>query len=129
VRVTLISDAQIGLFVPRCDAVLVGADAISGEDELVNKAGTRLAAVAARESGVPCYAVAQTHKVCPRGWPIALTPQDPAKLARVRGVRVMNVAFDATPLGWFAAVFTERGPLDARLLRGIRRSLGDLPEG
>jgi translation initiation factor 2B subunit (eIF-2B alpha/beta/delta family) len=129
VRVTLISDAQIGLFVPRCDAVLVGADAISGEDELVNKAGTRLAAVAARESGVRCYAVAQTHKVCPRGWPIALTPQDPAKLARVRGVRVMNVAFDATPLGWFAAVFTERGPLDARLLRGIRRSLGDLPEG
>lgn len=127
-RVTLISDAQVGLFVPRCDAILVGADAITADDQLINKAGTRLAALAARESGIPCYAVIQTHKVCPPGWPLSLTPQEPGKLARVRGVRVANVAFDATPVSWFTEVLTERRPMGARLLRGMRRNLGRLPK-
>ncbi len=128
VRVTLISDAQIGLFAPRCDAVLVGADAITADDQVINKAGTRLAVLAARDGGVPCYVVAQTHKVCPPGWPAALAPQDPAKLARVRGVRVMNIAFDATPVSWFTQVLTECGPASRRLLAAVRRRLGRLPD-
>lgn len=124
VRATLISDAAAGVFVPRCDAVLVGADAIGGDDHLVNKAGTRLIALAARESGVPCYAVAQAHKIAPAGWPIALTPQDPRELATVRGARVANIAFDATPLAWFTAIATGRGPLTSRLLTKVRCELG-----
>lgn len=122
-RVTLISDAQVGLFVRRCEAVLVGADAISGEDQLINKAGTRLAVLAAREAGVPAYAMAQTHKICPPDWPVALTPQDPDDLARVSGVRVANVAFDATPVSWFADVLTEKGLLTRLLLNSVRREL------
>jgi len=122
-RVTLISDAQIGLFAPRCEAVLVGADAITSGDQLINKVGTRLAVLAAREAGTPAYAVAQTHKICPQGWPAALTPQDPADLARVSGVRVANIAFDATPMSWFRRVFSERGPLTRELLRKTRRAL------
>ncbi len=123
-RVTLISDAEMGLFIPRCDAVLVGADAIGDGDELINKAGTRTAVLAAREEGVPAYAVAQTHKICPPGWHAALTPHDPADLARVSGVRVANIAFDATPLAWFEKVFTERGALTRALLARTRRVLG-----
>lgn len=123
-RATLISDAAAGLFVPRCEAVLVGADAIGGEDQLVNKVGTRLIAMAAREAGVPCYAVAQTHKVAPTDWPLALTPQQPRDLAVVKGARVANIAFDATPLSWFTSVLTERGPLTPPLLRRVRRELG-----
>jgi len=122
-RVTVISDAQMGLFVSRCDAVLVGADAIGPGDQLVNKAGTRLAALAAREAGVPCYAVAQTHKISPLDWPLALTPQEPADLARVGKARVANIAFDATPLSWFTAVFTERGRMSRGALSDMRRSL------
>jgi translation initiation factor eIF-2B subunit delta len=127
-RVTLISDAQIGLFVPRCEALLLGADAVTDDDHLVNKVGSRLAVLAAREAGVPAYAVAQTFKICPPGWPVVLTPQDPDDLARLPGARVANIAFDATPLSWFTDVFTERGPLSADLLDGVRRSLaGELP--
>jgi len=126
-RVTLISDAQIGLWAPRCDAVLVGADAISDDDYLVNKAGTKLAALAAREAGVPIYAVAQTFKVCPPGWPLALTPQAPSDLARVSGVRVANVVFDATPLAWFDAILTEEGKLTPELLAQTRRRLARAP--
>ena len=123
-RVTLTSDAAVGVFVPRCDAVLVGADAIGGDDQLINKAGTRLIGLAAKESGIPCYAVAQTHKICPEDWPLALAPQEPRDLATVRQARVSNIAFDATPLSWFAEVVTERGPLTAALLAAVRRRLG-----
>jgi translation initiation factor 2B subunit (eIF-2B alpha/beta/delta family) len=123
VEVTLVSDAAIGLSVPECDAVLVGADAITADGQLINKAGTLLAALAAREAGVPAYAVAQTHKICPRGWPVALTPQPPRGLASVPGVRVANLVFDATPLDWFDVVFTEQGRLTERLLRATSNAV------
>jgi len=84
-RVTLITEAQIGLFLPRCDALLVGADAITDDNRLINKAGTWLAVLAAREAGVPAYAVAQTCKIAPPGWPTVLAPQEPP-LDCARGV-------------------------------------------
>ncbi|MFB3881970.1 MAG: NUDIX domain-containing protein [Armatimonadota bacterium] len=124
-KVTLIADAAASVFVPRCDAVLVGADAITDDDQLINKAGTRLMACAAREAGAPCFAVAQTHKIAPANYPLALCPQEPRDLATVGGVRVTNVAFDATPLSWFSQVVTERGPLAPALLGAVRRRLGD----
>ncbi len=126
-RVTLISDAQLGLWASRCDAVLVGADAISDDDYLVNKAGTRLAVLAAREAGIPCYAVTQTFKICPPKWPLALAPQSPSDLARVAGVRVANVVFDATPLSWFTEILTEKGMLTPELLLATRRRLERAP--
>ncbi|MBN1457913.1 MAG: NUDIX domain-containing protein [Armatimonadetes bacterium] len=123
VHVTVISDAEMGLFIPGCDAVLMGVDAIGAGEEVVNKVGTRLAVMAARESSVPAYAVAQSHKICPPGWPLTLTPQEPSDLARVSNARVENIAFDSTPLSWFSAVYTEEGRLTRASLRRIRRQL------
>ncbi len=122
-RVRVISDAEMGLFVPKCDAVLVGADAIGAGEEIVNKVGTRLAVMAAKEAGVAAYAVTQTHKICPPAWPLGLTPQNPADLARVADARVANIAFDSTPLSWFSAVFTEKGRLTKQSLQRVRRGL------
>ena len=124
-RVTLITDAQLGLWAPRCDAVLVGADAITPDDHLVNKAGTRLAALAATEAGTPIYAVTQTHKVCPPGWPAVLAPQDPAALRPPPGLGASNLPFDATPLGWFRTLFTEQGRLTPGLLCRLRQGLAE----
>lgn len=121
-RVTVIADAALGVHVPRCDAVIVGADAI-GDGFLVNKVGTRAAVLLAKEAGVSAYAVAQTHKVSPARWPHALGRQEAADLARVSGARVDNAVFDATPLQWFSAVITERGRLTKRMLREVRRQL------
>jgi translation initiation factor eIF-2B subunit delta len=123
VRVTVISDAEMGVFIPTCDAVLTGADAIGAGEEVVNKAGTRLAVMAARESGVLAYAVTQTHKICPPGCPLALAPQEPTDLARVPKARVANIAFDDTPLSWYSAIFTEEGRLTRESLRRVRRAL------
>jgi len=122
-RVKLITDAQMGIVVREADAVLVGADAITDDGLLVNKAGTRLAVLAAGDAGVPVYAACQTHKIAPPGWPIVLEHQDPADLSSSAGLRVCNVAFDVTPLEWFTSVITERGPLTDALLAATRARL------
>jgi translation initiation factor 2B subunit (eIF-2B alpha/beta/delta family)/ADP-ribose pyrophosphatase YjhB (NUDIX family) len=128
-RVRLITDAQVGLEVERADAVLVGADAITDDDRLINKAGTRLLALAARERGIPAYAACQTHKVAPPGWPVALERQEPDHVlpGPERGMRVSNVVFDATPAAWFTAVVTERGALTEGVLRRVRHRLAQSP--
>jgi hypothetical protein len=63
-QVTLITDAQAGVFVEQADAVLLGADAVT-PDGVVNKVGSRLLALAAKAAGVPVLAVADSLKVSP----------------------------------------------------------------
>lgn len=123
VRVQLITDAQMGAFAGQCDALLVGADGITADNLLVNKAGTRLAVLAAREAGVPAYAVCQKCKVFPPGWPVVNEEQEPENVADAKQFRVRNVVFDHTPLAWFTAVICEDGPLTPKMLRGVRASL------
>lgn len=63
-QVTLITDAQAGVFVEEADAVLLGADAVT-PDGVVNKVGSRLLALAAKAAGVPMIAVTDSLKVSP----------------------------------------------------------------
>jgi translation initiation factor 2B subunit (eIF-2B alpha/beta/delta family) len=126
-RVRLTTDAQIGLALREADALLVGADAITDDDHLLNKVGTEGAAMMARHLGVPAYALCQTHKIAPPGWPIALERQEPADVHAATELRVDNVAFDATPVERFTRVLTEHGPLTKRRLREVRAELAGSP--
>lgn len=113
--VTLAVDAAANEVVARADVVVAGADSIGGNG-IVNKIGTRSAALAARDSGVPAYVLADTAKVLPADWPQWLgSDRAPAEVwdAAPPGVRVWNRYFEATPLAWFAGVVTERGMLSA----------------
>ena len=65
VRVTLAPDAAMRAYLGSVDMVLVGADTVTRDGCLVNKVGTRLAALAARDSGVPLVAVFEGFKVHP----------------------------------------------------------------
>jgi translation initiation factor 2B subunit (eIF-2B alpha/beta/delta family) len=127
VQVTLITDAQIGRSLRDVQALLVGADAITNEDQLANKVGTETAVLMARELDVPAYAVCQTHKIAPPGWPVSLERQEPDDVHETTDFRVRNVVFDATPLNWFAQVVTERGPLTQGLLAEVRGQLASSP--
>ena len=55
---------QAGIFVHQADLVMVGADAVTDQG-VVNKAGTRLLALAAHAAGVPVYAAADSGKLSP----------------------------------------------------------------
>lgn len=111
IRVVVAVDAALGSVMRDCDVALVGADSI-GDLGIVNKIGTRAAALLARRAGVPIYAIADSTKLLPTGWPQELDddrastevwPDAPA------GVTIWNRYFETTPLAWFDGVVTEDG--------------------
>jgi ribose 1,5-bisphosphate isomerase len=134
--VTLLTDAEAGLFIPACAAVVVGADSILADGAVVNKAGTLLLALAARAhrpQRVLFLALAETLKIAPYKQP-HLEEMDPAEVvspSELPGVSARNIYFDRTPAALVSALITERGPLDraqvreqAAQARGWARMLG-----
>ncbi|MHB8604241.1 MAG: ribose 1,5-bisphosphate isomerase [Thermoplasmatota archaeon] len=116
VPVTLIVDSAMLHELPRVDAVIVGADTIAANGDVVNKVGTSLAALAAREMGRPFYVAAESYKVdpsTPSGAEIVIEERAPAEIAApselAPGVRVLNPVFDVTPAAWISALITEHG--------------------
>ena len=66
VKTTMIVDSAVRTFLKQVDLVLVGADAITSEGNIINKIGTSLIALAAQEARVPFYVVTELLKFDPQ---------------------------------------------------------------
>ena len=62
-EVRLVTDAMLGIETAGADCVLTGADSVFQDGSVVNKAGTRLLALAAKMDKVPYYCCTQTVKI------------------------------------------------------------------
>lgn len=115
IDVTLIVDSAMRYFMKDVDKVLVGADAIAANGALVNKIGTSLMALAAKEARVIFMVAAETYKFHPGtviGQLVPIEERDPSEIAdpsELPGVRIRNPAFDVTPPEYIDLVITERG--------------------
>jgi len=118
VPVTLIPDSAVRLVMKRVDRVFVGADAVAANGAVVNKIGTSLIALAAKEARVNFFVAAETYKFSPTtvvGELIEIEERSPLEvvpeefLRSCRNVRVRNPAFDVTPPEYIDAIITERG--------------------
>ncbi len=117
VPTTLITDAQMGLFVERADVVVAGADSVSADGSLVNKAGTYPLALAARERGLPFYVCCESFKRRPPGMvEPALEEMNGGELGapKMVGVTAKNIYFDVTPAALISAWFDENGMTPGR---------------
>ena len=115
IPVTLVSDAGASLAMGAVDLVIVGADKVTPAN-LINKIGTRMIALAARERGLPLYAVFDSSKfICEECSGLAILQRErrPEELWRDApgGVSVINRYFEPTPLGLFTGIITEDGSL------------------
>lgn len=111
--VTLTTDAAFPFELTEwgADAVLVGADRVLPDGSVVNKAGTRGAALAAAQAGIDCLVVAASDKVAAEGG-YDLEPRERGELYDGDAdVRVANPTFDVTPADAVSAVLTEQGRL------------------
>jgi len=115
ISTTLITEAQMALFVQEADAVVVGAHAILPDGDFINKVGTRLLALAARDAEVPFYIVSETLKVVAPSEPIPFAPEEgkPREIFGARWLEVRNVYFESTPARMVTAYITEEGLLQA----------------
>ena len=121
IPVTLLTDAEAGLFISACAAVVIGADSVLGDGSVVNKTGSYLLALAARASRpkhVPFLALAEMLKIASSSKP-HLEEMDLAEVlpADLPGVSARNIYFDRTPASLLSAIITERGLLNRMQVR------------
>jgi ribose 1,5-bisphosphate isomerase len=114
ISMTLITEAQIALFVQEADAVVVGADTILPDGDLINRIGTRLLALAAKDADVPFYSASETMKVAAPSEPLPFAPEegDPKEVCADKWLEVRNVRYEVTPARLVTAYVTEHGLLD-----------------
>ncbi|NJD18567.1 MAG: hypothetical protein FIA95_04700, partial [Gemmatimonadetes bacterium] len=127
IPVTLAVDAAAAALVPRCAAVLLGADSV-GDRGVANKLGSAAAAHAAHRSGVPVLVTADSTKLLPPSFPQELADDRPGEevMPAAEGVRVWNRYFELVSLDDVTWVVTDAGafrPDELTLHRaGIRLS-------
>jgi ribose 1,5-bisphosphate isomerase len=111
---TLIVDSAARTFIRNVDMVIVGADAITSEGNVVNKIGSSAIAVLANEARVPFYVVSELLKFDPETLngecekieqrnPTEVWNEAPPKLI------VRNPAFDVTPNRYIHGLICEEG--------------------
>ena len=126
--VSLCVDAAVGHVVAEeaVDTVLVGADSVLADGAVVNKVGTRLAALAARASGVDCYAVCSRDKVVPETAVELESGPPEAVHERSAPFEVLNRVFERTPAELFAGIVTEDGVLSDGEVESVAADHADL---
>ncbi len=118
IDVTLIPDTAVRLIMRRIDKVIVGADTVAANGAVINKIGTSLIALAAKEANVDFFVAAETYKFSPAtviGQLVIIEERDPREvvpesyLEKYPNIEVRNPAFDVTPPEYIDVIVTERG--------------------
>jgi len=114
IETIFIVDSAARSFMGKVDMVIVGADAITSEGNVINKIGSGGIAVLANEARVPFYVVSELLKFDPetlqgecekieQRTPTEVWSEAPAKLT------VRNPAFDVTPNRYIHGIVCEEG--------------------
>jgi methylthioribose-1-phosphate isomerase len=117
IPVTVLADGAAAslLAAGAIDLVLVGADRIAANGDVVNKIGTYAVALAAGHHGVALYVAAPTSTLDPRtpsGADVPIEHRAPDEILGGRpgeGVAAYNPAFDVTPAALVTGYITDRG--------------------
>jgi len=110
VNVTLLTDAAMGHYAGYATLALVGGDTVQRDGSLINKSGTYLLALAARDKNVPFYAACQTLKFQLGVASAGLGEKDAVQLGEpIPGVAGKALCFDLTPARLVTYIVTENG--------------------
>jgi translation initiation factor 2B subunit (eIF-2B alpha/beta/delta family) len=126
--ITLITDAQADIFLPQCHVVVVGADSILANGDILNKAGTALLAWAAHGHKIPFYVLCETLKISPQSWSgdlAQLEEKEPTEVLEqhIPGVNVRNFYFDRTLSKLVTGVITEQGIMEKKEITQVASQL------
>lgn len=112
VPVTLVTDAQMGLFMPDVDINISGCDCWLADGAFLNKSGTYLQALAARDQGKPFWVLADSFRNSPLTCrEVTLEEKDPAEVDATgeAGIRIRNVYFEPVPESLITGRVDENG--------------------
>lgn len=127
VKVTLVVDNAIFSLLQKAECILFGVDAVTPLG-VMNKIGTMGIANVAKEQGIPVYAAASFHKLCPCSLPISLRDYHEVWESPPGDIQVKNFYFDITPVSHIDKFLTERGVLDASKINEHLQSIQVAPQ-
>lgn len=131
VLVTFIDDAAVGLYISTANKVVVGADRICADGNLINGIGTYQLSLTAKRASIPFYVLCETLKFDPRlrSEEVDLEEKEASEVIELGrlppGVSVKNPYFDITPLELITGIITENGVLKPEeVISYVRGSAG-----
>ena len=134
---TLITDNMAGYFMyqGKINVVIVGADRIAANGDVVNKIGTYTVSVLARKHNIPFYVAApvSTFDITKSsGKEIVIEERNFQEVTHIgkkritpKGIEVANPAFDITPHDDITAIITEKGVIKPPFKKNIKRIIGN----
>jgi len=127
VGATMIVDSAVRSFIKGSDLVLVGADAITSEGNVINKIGSSQVALAADEARIPFYVVTELLKFDPQtvhGDYEAIEERDASEVWEdaPEELNIRNPAFDVTRRDYIHGIICEEGIISPQsIMEAIRR--------
>lgn len=114
IKTTFIVDSAARSFMRKADIVIVGADAITSEGNVINKIGTGTIALLAYEARKPFYVVAELLKFDPAticGEYSQIEERNPDEVWKnaPKKLEIHNPAFDVTRRGFIHGIICEEG--------------------
>lgn len=124
---TMIVDSAVRSFMNKADLVLVGSDAITSEGNVINKIGTSLVAIAAREARTPFYVATELLKFDPQTIhgdyeSIEERPPDEIWAEPPVGLKIRNPAFEVVRRDYIHGIICEEGLISPQsIMEAVRR--------
>jgi ribose 1,5-bisphosphate isomerase len=132
IPITLIVDSAAGYMLKGVNTVIVGADSVLADGSIINKVGTYLVALAAKDQSIPFWVATETFKINPSSLSIQPVieegpPSEVIDLKRFKNLKVRNPYFDITPPKYVTGVITEKGILKPQAINRVAQKLPCLP--
>lgn len=127
IKATMIVDSAARNFMNKSDLVLVGADAITSEGNVINKIGTSQIALAAQEARTPFYVATELLKFDPQTIhgdyeAIEERPTDEIWPDSPEGLKIRNPAFEVVRRDYIHGIICEEGLISPQsILEAVRR--------
>jgi ribose 1,5-bisphosphate isomerase len=114
IKTTMFVDSAVRHFINKVDFVVVGADAITSEGNVINKIGTSMVALAAKEARTPFYVATELLKFDPAtifGDYEKIEERNPKEVwdSPPKGLVIKNPAFDVTRREFIHGIICEEG--------------------
>jgi len=107
-KVEMITDAMAGIFVPKADAVIIGADAVLKNGNVINKTGSLSLALLCKHFNKPFYVVATKSKFLNKKQ-YRINEESPDKVWKYShpNLTTINIPFEEINRGFITEIISE----------------------
>ena len=108
IKVELITDAMMGLYVPKIDAAIIGADLVLNNGNVVNKVGSKALAILCKEYKKPFYVVTSKSKLSKKKI-LKAKKEKPQEIwdKKVKNLSISNIYFEEIEKKFITKIFTD----------------------